>query len=338
MKEPDFAHYLSCFLSVYLPGQAGASRNTILSYRDTFSLFLIFCRDEEHIPPEKITLHKADREMILRFMSWLEEERGCGITTRNQRLAAIHSFFRYLQIELPQHLEHCQRIMEIPHKRGSSDSMNYISLECVRCLLAQPDVSNLSGRRDAVLLSLLYDTGGRVQEIADLKVSDIRLPMPITVKLTGKGNKVRLVPLMEPTGKLVQQYLEDHMLTNPAYGQYPLFSNRSNQKLTRAGIAYILNKYVISAKASGCIGFPNKLSPHCIRHSKAMHLLQSGVNLVYIRDILGHVDIKTTEVYARADEKMKRAALETAYKSPTPEKMPSWKQDHGLLDWLKSLS
>lgn len=130
---------------------------------------------------------------------------------------------------------------------------------------------------------------------------------------------------MEPTGKLVQQYLEDHMLTNPAYGQYPLFFNRSNQKLTRAGIAY-------------CIGFPNKLSPHCIRHSKAMHLLQSGVNLVYIRDILGHVDIKTTEVYARADEKMKRAALETAYKNPTPGKMPSWKQDHGLLDWLKSLS
>lgn len=113
-------------------------------------------------------------------------ERGCDITTRNQRLAAIHSFFRYLQIELPQHLEHCQRILKIPHKRGSSDSMNYISRECVRCLLAQPDVSNLSGRRDAVLLSLLYDTGGRVQEIADLKVSDIRLPMPITVKLSGK--------------------------------------------------------------------------------------------------------------------------------------------------------
>lgn len=193
------------------------------------------------------------------------------------------------------------------------------------------------GRRDVVLLSLMYDTGARVQEIADLTVADIRLEPPSTVKLTGKGSKSRLVPLMTPTSKLLRQYLSDNNLMSIACGTYPLFQNRAHGKLTRAGIAYILDKYVEEARRAHPASIPNVVSPHSFRHSKAMHLLQAGVNLVYIRDLLGHVSIKTTEVYARADSKMKRLALEKAYQDTSPMEMPVWQQSSELLKWLKDL-
>lgn len=338
MVQPtDFAYHLTQFLSVYLPNYVGASKNTILSYRDSFSLFLRFSRDHKKIAVEKLSLDMIDAPFINDFLDWLESERKNSVSTRNQRLAALHAFFRFLQYEQPQNLASYQKILAIPMKRGVAASMNYLSLECVQSLLTQPDTTKLSGRRDVVLLSLLYDTGARVQELVDLKVSDIRVTDPMVVKLTGKGRKSRLVPVMTATSRLVKQYLEEYGLCHAAYGEYPLFCNRSGKKLTRAGVAYILNKYVNQAKAQGTLGFPDKLSPHCLRHSKAMHLLQSGINLIYIRDLLGHVDVKTTEVYARADEKMKRAALEAAYESPSPEKIPSWKNDPELLDWLKSL-
>jgi integrase/recombinase XerD len=195
----------------------------------------------------------------------------------------------------------------------------------------------LMGRRDLVLLSLMYDTGARVQEIADLTVADVRLENPATVKVTGKGNKSRLIPLMTPTAKLIEQYMSENNLKHAAMGSYPLFQNRSHTKLTRAGIAYILNKYVEESRLLHPGNIPKVVSPHCFRHSKAMHLLQAGVNLVYIRDLLGHVSITTTEVYARADSLMKRNALENAYQTTTPSVMPVWQQNNDLLKWLKDL-
>lgn len=188
------------------------------------------------------------------------------------------------------------------------------------------------------MLSLLYDTGGRVQELADLKMGDIRLSSPTVIRLTGKGDKVRLVPIMAPTEKILKTYLDEHDPHYVAHGGYPLFCNRDGKKLTRAGIAYILDKYVKQAQAAGNVFMREPVSPHSLRHSKAMHLLQAGVNLVYIRDLLGHADVSTTEVYARADERLKRKALEQAYPSPTPEpESPAWQKDDDLLVWLKNL-
>jgi site-specific recombinase XerD len=185
------------------------------------------------------------------------------------------------------------------------------------------------------LLSLLYDTGARVQELADMKLEDVRLSSPTVIRLTGKGGKSRLVPIMTPTDKLLRAYLEEHDADYAAHGGYPLFCNRDGKKLTRAGIAYILDKYVNQAQNRGYLTTREPISPHCLRHSKAMHLLQSGVNLVYIRDLLGHADVSTTEVYARADEHFKRKALTQAYPSPTPEPDTSaWQKDSDLLDWL----
>ncbi|MFN5422342.1 MAG: site-specific integrase [bacterium] len=337
MKPTDFAYHLTEYLSKYLPSKAGTRPNTVYSYRDAFALFLRFCSEEKRIAIEKIRLDTLQKTLIDEFLIWLETDRGCSISTRNQRLAAIHAFFRYLQQADPSHLFLCQQILTIPMKRTSKKTVNYLSVEAMKHILEQPDTSTQMGRRDLVLLTLMYDTGSRVQEIADLIAADVRLDHPATVKVTGKGNKSRIVPLMTPTAKLIEQYMSEHDLKSVAHRAYPLFQNRSRNKLTRAGIAHILNKYVEEARMRHPTTIPQEVSPHSFRHSKAMHLLQAGVNLVYIRDLLGHVSIKTTEVYARADSEMKRIALERAYQSTTPSEMPIWQKNHDLMKWLKDL-
>ncbi len=337
MKPTDFAYHLTTYLSKYLPGKAGISRNTILSYRDTFTLLLRFCSEEKAMAIEKTTLKFLTRNLINEFLDWLEAQRGCAVSTRNQRLAAIHSFFRYLQVEEPGHMLTCQQILSISMKRTGRNVINYLTLDAIKIILEAPDTTCLMGRRDLVLLTLMYDTGARVQEIADLTVADVRLENPPTVKLTGKGNKSRLVPLMTPTANLLRQYLSERDLKHAEYGPHNMFQNRSRTKLTRAGIAYIFHKYVEAARMVRPELLSKKISPHCFRHSKAMHLLQSGVNLVYIRDFLGHVSIKTTEMYARADGLMKRNALEKAYKLTPSSEMPVWQKNQALLEWLKEL-
>jgi len=337
MKETDLARYLTQFLAVHLPGQIGAKKNTQLSYRDSFSLFLVYCRDQEKLSPEKLTISQLDRDLVFRFLTWLEEDRNCKITTRNQRLAAIHAFFRFLMVEAPQYMEQCQKVLNIPMKKADKPPLMYLPLDSVKGLLEQPDRNTPQGRRDAVLLSVLYDTGARVQELVDLKVCDVNLNDTVTIVLTGKGGKSRIVPVMMPTGELIRQYIENNGLSHPAKSRTPLFTNRGNHPLTRAGVTYILKKYAAQAQAAGVKDISDKITPHWLRHSKAMHLLQSGVNLIYIRDLLGHADVSTTEIYARADEKMKRKALLEAYESPAEQELPKWKKDKDLLDWLKSL-
>ena len=337
MKPTDFAYYLTNFLSKYLPGIIGLSPNTIMSYRDTFKVFLEFCSENKKIKPEKFSLDNLNRMLVEEFLEWLEKNRKCIISTRNVRLSAFHSFCRYLQTEFPDYIHWAQQILSIPMKRTKKISVEYISLDAMKLLLERPDKLTKEGRRDMVLLSLLYDSGARVQELADIKVGDIRTSFPSTVKLTGKGNKTRIVPLMKPMADLLKQYLKENNLTEPHTFDYPLFSNRSKGKLTRAGIAYIVNKYASEAIKLAPKLFPIKLSPHCFRHSKAVHLLQSGVNLVYIRDFLGHVDIQTTEIYARIDGEMKRKALEKSYSNIVSEKMPAWQTNAELMVWLNNL-
>jgi len=337
IKPTNFAYHLTNFLSKYLPVIAGLSSNTIMSYRDTFSLFLDFCYKQKKIKPEKLSLDDLNRELVEDFLEWLEKKRNCIASTRNVRLATFHSFCRYLQIEFPDYIYPAQQILSIPMKKAKKTFVKYITLEAMKFLLEKPDKTTIEGRRNMVILSLLYDSGARVQELADLKVGDVRTASPATVKLTGKGSKSRIVPLMKPMSNLLYQYMKENKLTEAHTSDYPLFSNRSKKKLTRAGIAYILKKYANEAMTERPNLFPDKLSPHCFRHSKAIHLLQSGVNLIYIRDFLGHVDIQTTEIYARIDGEMKRKALEKNNNNIVPDKMPEWQSNAGLMRWLKNL-
>ncbi len=337
MKPTDFAYYLTNFLSKYLPGIAGLSPNTIMSYRDTFSLFLDFCSDHKKIRPEKFSLNNLNRKLVEEYLTWIEKTRNCTASTRNIRLSAFHSFCRYLQMEFPDYIHPAQQILSIPMKRTKKASIEYITLQAMKLLLDTPDKSTKKGRRNMVLLSLLYDSGARVQELADLKVGDIRTAYPSTVRLTGKGNKRRIVPLMKPMTELLRQHLKENNLTEPDTFDYPLFCNRSKNKLTRAGIAYIVKKYNGEAMKNAPELFPHKLSPHCFRHSKSIHLLQSGIDLIYIRDFLGHVDVKTTEIYARIDGEMKRKALEKSSNNVVVQKMPEWQSNTGLMSWLKNI-
>jgi site-specific recombinase XerD len=338
MKNADFSYYLTSFLKNYLPGEKGVSENTILSYRDTFILFLKFFKDRKNISAENINLEIITKDVIVDFLDWIENHRHCSITTRNIRLAAIHSFFRYLQYQNPENLQEWQRILSIPVKKTEKAAMNYLSLDGIKLLLEMPDQSLKSGQRNLALLSLMYDTAARVQEIIDLTPSNIRFEKPYTVKLIGKGKKARIVPLMEPTAEILKRYMKINYLLKDYANEYPLFFNSRKEKLTRAGVNYILKKYSKMAKEKTPVLIPEQISCHSLRHSKAMHLLQAGVNLVYIRDILGHSSVQVTEVYARADSKQKREAIEKAYTDVSPTRKPQWQENDDLLLWLKQFN
>jgi len=338
MKPTDFAYHLSEYLGKHLLGRAGLSANTIMSYRDTFTLLLRYCRDTAGIPPERISFVHITRELIEGFLDSLVKERGCSAKTVNQRLAAIHAFFRYLQTEAPEELLRCQQMLAIGFIKTTRESfVEHISLEAVQAIFAEPDTELLKGRRDLTILALMYDTGARVSEVVGICVRDVRIDNLATIKLLGKGSKARIVPLMNQTRDLLSLYLEEQGLNAMHMGARSLFFNQRGEKLTRAGIAYVLEKYVDAARVKNPSLFTTTVSPHVFRHSKAMHLLQNGVNLVYIRDLLGHADISTTEVYARADEQMKRRAMESAYDNPTPKDLPPWQKDANLMNWLKNL-
>lgn len=333
-KITDLAKYLTSFFTEYLSGIRNLSKNTIRAYRDTFRLLLVFYHEVYAIPPEKLVIKKMDDKTIIQYLDWLQKERKCTNSTRNQRLAAIHTFFRYLQLQNPEKLLLCQKILLIPFKKVQKTIIQHLTTEQTKRLLEQPDVWKRGGRRDMVLLSVLYDSGARVQEICDLRVRDVRLESPALITLTGKGCKSRQVPLLGNTVNLLQNYMEEHGLHRNGKQNMPLFYNQRYAALTRGGVTHILQKYADKIK---CPDIQSKITPHILRHSKAVHLLQAGISIILIRDILGHVSVQTTEMYARVDMETKRKALENAYSNMTPGNMPDWNQDENLLDFLENL-
>jgi integrase/recombinase XerD len=336
MNPTNFAKYLTDFFTNYLSRRKNASKNTILAYRDTFKLLLKYTQDVRGISIDRISMDTLSAELIIDFLNWLESERKSSVSTRNQRLASIHSFFRFVQGEDPSGIYHFQKVISIPVKKSEKLVVGHLSAEVVKLILQQPNKYSAKGRRDLTLLSVLYDTGSRVQELIDIKICDVFLESPEVIVLTGKGNKVRRVPLMKNTVVLLRRYLEENDLAKQWKDQYPLFVNNQHNKLTKEGVAYILSKYVTMAKSLSQ-SIPDHVSPHVLRHSKAMHLLQAGVNLIYIRDFLGHVDIKTTEIYARVDTEMKRKAIENVYPDIIDSNIPDWSKDKELLLWLAEM-
>jgi site-specific recombinase XerD len=336
MTPTDFSLHLRAFLTDYLAGQRGLSPNTISGYRYAFILFLRYCSGIPKLRIERLCLDQIDTALVVDFLEHLERDRGCSPSTRNHRLAALHSFFRYVQTEVPERLAQCQRILAIPQRRLTHADPTYLSTNELATLLKQPNRSTKTGRRDAVLMTVLYDTGARVQELLDLRVADVRLETPAMVRLTGKGRKTRLVPFMSATTQALVRYRTEEGLDDPDRGAEPLFRNQRGEALSRWGVRYLLKKYGDQARSS-CPTFPGRVTPHTMRHTKAMHLLQAGNPAIIIRDILGHADIQSTEVYAKADLDMKRRALDKAKgATPTLEPFP-WQKDPELLRWLQSL-
>lgn len=337
MKTKTFQYLVTNFFTTYLAGERGFSPNTVISYRDCFQQLLKYYAKELNIPVEKIVLSDLTAERIKLFLDYLEKQ-GCSVSTRNQRLAAIKSFMHYAQLETPVGLDTAHQILQIRSKRQKKTVIEYLTAEQLSELLRCPDSTTRPGFKDMLILTLLFDSGARVSEFINIKASDIRTESPAVVRLTGKGNKSRWVPLDSKTVKLLNLYMEKENLNDPALINRRLFLNRSGNPYTRAGITYILQKYVSIAHDKDP-SFPSKISPHCMRHTKAMLLLQAGTNLIYIRDVLGHEHIRTTEIYARVDSAQKRAALEkvqSLVKTPETDNI-DYTNNADLMDWLKDL-
>lgn len=336
-SEENFAYAVSKYFKFYLPGERGFSENTIASYRDTFKQMLLYCKQLCKIEPDKLKISDFSRDLIVGFLAKLESD-GKSISTRNQRLAAIKSFFRFVEYEFPEHLETAHTIIGIRLKKHPEPVVSYLTLDGISELLKQPDTSVRNGYRDMLLMALLYDSGARVSELVNVTVGDIRLETPATILLHGKHDKDRIVPLSKKTAELIANYINLERMATPETKARLLFTNPQKKQLTRTGVTYILQKYANKARTNCKVGIPEKITPHCIRHSKAMHLLQAGVALVYIRDFLGHSQISTTEIYAKADNLSKRKALESSY-SPVTEQSsePLWNEDAALMSFLDNL-
>lgn len=335
MRDKNLQYYISNFLTSYLGGERGLSENTYISYEYTFKLLTPFLCDKLKKPINKISMTNFSVDNIKAFLAELEEK-GCSASTRNQRLAAVKSFCRYVQMNSPQDLYNMQQILAIPSKKKETPIIQYLSAEQLKMLLSKPDSSTKYGFKDLLIITVLSDTGMRVSELINIRASDIRLHAPAQVLVHGKGNKTRYVPISEKTVKLLEVYFNNEELRNPVNSQRYLFLNRSGNRFTRAGITYIIQKYTTVLHSESPAEFPKKLTPHYLRHTKAMLMLQAGQNLIYIRDQLGHEHIKTTEIYARIDSKQRREALEEASNQVVlPDStLIGYKNNVALLEWL----
>ncbi len=331
----NFQDYLTTFFTKYITLQRGFSENSVSSYSDTFIIFFRYCQDVRSIRQEKINFSMISKGLITEFCDWLEYDRNCSISTRNLRLTALHTFFRYVQSEAPQHAALCRDILGIKMKKNIRKPPTHLQAIEIKLLLAEPDTCTKSGIRDLAILALLYDTGTRISELINLCVGDITINETATVLVTGKGNRMRLVPISLETANIIIAYLKSNKIDRNNAGQ-PLFVNRSRTKLTRPGIVYILKKYVNLAKEKNPEYFTKKITPHVMRHSKATQLLLSGVNMVYIRDFLGHESVITTEHYAKTNPEFMRKAIEkssTSYGSTANDYNEEEKQE--LTEFLK---
>lgn len=337
-KNRDFTSYLTSFFIKYLTGERCLSTNTIQSYRDTFKLFLMFMQEENGTLPQNVSLDDFSYETVTAFLEWLECKRNAKKSSQNVRLAAIHSFVKYVQLDDLDRLLEYKKILTIKNKKHASREIPYLSKVELKAVLNAPDTTTAQGRRDKVLLTTMYDSAARVSEITDLTVDDVRLAKPETITLTGKGNKTRIVPIMGATAELLRKYIEENDLLSRKYSSRQfLFTNNRGEKLTRSGVAYILKKYVALANDSSDIEIKIAPHPHTLRHTKAVHMLEANVELIYIRDLLGHSSVKTTEIYAKVSQGNKRKALEKAYEDVVECDPTSWNDNGDLMKWLQNL-
>ncbi len=332
MTTPDLAPLITAFFVRHLAAERNVSPHTIAAYRDTLKLLLRFARDRAHRALATLRFEDLTPDLILQFLTHLEADRGNTIRTRNARLAAIHSFFGYVLEREPALATACHRVLAIPVKKTTRPLLGYLTEAELAHLLAQVDRMTSDGERDYLLLALLYDTGARIQELLALTPGDCRLSAPAFVRVHGKGRRERLCPLLPQTARLITQFLARTQAPDAAT---PLLCNRRGERLTRHGARYLLVKYLRRARASMATLNRSGISPHTLRHTKAMHLLQSGIPPVTIKDFLGHADVKSTEIYVQADLGMKREALALVGSPVRRSKGPRLPED--LLRWLESL-
>jgi len=311
------------FLKVYLPTQRNSSSHTIKSYQTSLELLFDFVKQEKKIRLSDIAFEHLNNQTIEMFLDWLEISRGCGVTTRNQRLACIRSFFNYAaSMDSAVVIKHIE-LQKIPKKKTEkAEFIEFMSESAVKTLLQQPDISTRKGVRDQFFMILLYDTAARIQEVLSMRIKDIRLGATPTVTLLGKGSKVRTVPLMEKTAAHFKKYMTLFHPAEDEFSNAPLFYIfRYGEKHTMSddNARKLMKEYGNTARKI-CPEVPDNIYPHLWRHSRAMHLYQNGMDLTLISQWLGHVNLETTLIYAHADTELKRKAIEQATPLESPLK------------------
>jgi site-specific recombinase XerD len=322
------------YFTDHLPRLRGTSPHTIHSYRDSIVLLLRFLARERKKPVTGLDLTDLDPPGILAFLSYLEQERKNGVSTRNVRLSAIHAFFHFVASRNPEHVELAQRVLGIPFKRTRQRAIDYLEYEEIDAILKSVVRTTPQGSRDYALLATMFNTGGRVQEIADLRACDLQLIKPFQVRLFGKGRKERYCPLWPQTAAVLKAFCDQRNLDMRSEAR--VFLNHRDQPLTRFGIRHILARRLRSASDTAPNLRKKRLHPHSVRHSTAVALLKSGVDLSTISHLLGHASPTTTNRYAKVDLEMKRKAIAKVKPVPRRARTP-WSKDRTILDWLESL-
>jgi site-specific recombinase XerD len=334
-KTSTLALALHGFFTDYLPRQRALSPHTLGSYRDSLKLLVQFVAGKKG-DPSQLTVAHLNVERVTAFLQSLETTRHNAVSTRNVRLSAIHSFFRYLGRQCPEHLEQTQRILSIPFKRTGTRAIEHFEADEIQAVLkaVKPDPGN--GDRDLALLSLLFNTGARVSEAVGIQTDDLRLTAPYSVRLRGKGQKERTCPLWPETAHLLQRLIEQRAV--PPTQSAPVFLNDRGARLTRFGVRWVLRKHVANAAQRHASLKHKRLHPHSVRHSTAILLLRAGVDLSTIAHCLGHAHLNTLNKYLGIDLDAKREALAKAQPLlKGGRSLTKWREDRGLIAWLESL-
>ena len=335
----DMAMLLKDFFETYLPKEREVSNHTIRSYSATFQSLYAFFKDNKGIRANKLFVKDLSRRSINDYLNWLEMEKGNKVSTRNSRLASVKAFCHYAQYKDFKNLARWQDILSIKSKKADMPYMSFLTQEGMKTLLSEVPTNTIQGRRHLAILAFLYDTGARANELISFSAHNLNLTKPYHVILSGKGRKKRIVPIHEKLVLILKAYMKDANIELNNISKQPLFVNAYGRKLTSAGLTHIIMMYADKVRENFPALMPKRLSPHSFRHSKATHLLQAGMNIIYVRDFLGHSSVKTTETYVRMDSEQKRKALEAAAADIVPQSqtIEVWNDDEKLLNWLKGL-
>jgi phage-related integrase len=335
----DMAMLLKDFFETYLPKERGVSNHTIRSYSATFQSLYAFFKDNKGIRANKLFVKDLSRRSINDYLNWLEMEKGNKVPTRNSRLASVKAFCHYAQYKDFKNLARWQDILSIKSKKADMPYMSFLTQEGMKTLLSEVPTDTIQGRWHLAILAFLYDTGARANELISFSAHNLNLTKPYHVILSGKGRKKRIVPIHEKLVLILKAYMKDVNIELNNISKQPLFVNVHGRKLTSAGLTHIIMMYADKVRENFPALMPERLSPHSFRHSKATHLLQAGMNIIYVRDFLGHSSVKTTETYVRMDSEQKRKALEAAAADIVPQSqtIEVWNDDEKLLNWLKGL-
>jgi integrase/recombinase XerD len=331
MKTHPLPTYLQRFFTERLATQLKASPNTVTSYRDTFRLLLKFAAGRLRRSPTELLVVHIDADLVGQFLTEIESTRGNSARSRNTRLSAIRSFFKYVAVNEPQLLHHCQRILAMPAKRHEKRVIDYLSRDEIEALIAAPDLATWHGRRDRALLALALQTGLRVSELIGLSCGDIVLGTGAYVRCMGKGRKERSTPIRKDCVKVLRDWLAERGGADAD----PVFVSNRDQRLSRDAVEQIVRKHVMAATAT-CPSLKKKrVTPHVLRHSAAMQLLQNGVDRTVIALWLGHESVETTQMYIHADIQLKEKAM--ARTQPVKAPPGRYRPDDKLLAFLEAL-